>query len=40
MKESLEKVLGLAFGFTLLPAQALETADDVGEFLLDEESAG
>ena len=35
MKESLEKMLGLALGFALLGAQALETADDIGEFLLE-----
>jgi hypothetical protein len=35
VKERLEKMLGLALGFVLLRAQSLESADDVGEFLLE-----
>ena len=35
VKESLEKMLGLALGFALLRAQPLESSDDLGEFLLE-----
>jgi hypothetical protein len=35
MKESLEKMLGLALGFALLCAHALEASDGVNEFLLE-----
>ena len=37
MKQGLEKMFGLALGFALLRAQALESSDDGGEFLLERE---
>jgi hypothetical protein len=38
VEDGLEKMFGLALGFALLRAQALETTDDVGEFLLDRQT--
>src|SRR6266567_831814 len=38
VEEGLEKMLGLALGFPLLRAQALEAADNSGEFLLKRSS--